>query len=69
MAVKIDLLKCTGCGQCLYICPVGVLNVEDMKCRVGEGCTSCGECVEKCLWQAITLEEGSTKKKRNGNHP
>jgi ferredoxin len=64
MGVKIDLLKCVGCGQCPYICPVGVLSVEDMKCRVREGCISCGMCVDTCHWQAITLEDGPNKGKR-----
>jgi NAD-dependent dihydropyrimidine dehydrogenase PreA subunit len=64
MGVKIDPLKCVGCGQCTYVCPVDVLRVEDMKCRVREGCISCGECVERCHWQAITLEDGRGKKKK-----
>ena len=55
MGVKVDLLKCTGCGACTLECPVGVLYVEDMKCRVMEGCISCGKCVDRCQWQAITL--------------
>ncbi len=57
MGVKIDLLKCVGCGACTFVCPVGVLAVEDMKCRVKEGCISCGECVDVCQWRAITLED------------
>jgi ferredoxin len=70
MGVKVDLLKCVGCGQCTYICPVGVLSVEDMKCRVREGCISCGECVEICHWQAITLENGVGQKRgANANNP
>jgi ferredoxin len=65
MGVKIDPLRCTGCGQCTLICPVGVLRVEDMKCQVSEGCISCGECMARCYWQAITLEgrPGDKKKK------
>jgi ferredoxin len=62
MGVKIDTLKCTGCGACTYECPVGVLVVEDMKCRVKEGCISCGKCVERCHWQAITLLKDKTGK-------
>ena len=63
MGVKIDVLKCVGCGACTYVCPVGVLAVEDMKCRVKEGCTSCGACVEMCHWQAITLQNKKARKK------
>ncbi len=63
MGVKIDTLKCTGCGGCIYVCPVGVLAIEDMKARVEEGCISCGECVDRCQWQAITLINDKNDKK------
>jgi NAD-dependent dihydropyrimidine dehydrogenase PreA subunit len=64
MGVKIDTLRCTGCGACVYICPVGVLEVEDMKCRVSEGCITCGLCVDRCQWHAITLIKEPIKKKK-----
>jgi electron transfer flavoprotein alpha subunit len=65
MGVKIDTLRCTGCEACVYVCPVGVLIVEDdMKCHVGEGCISCGLCVDRCQWQAITLTDDKPGKKR-----
>jgi electron transfer flavoprotein alpha subunit len=57
MVVEVDLLKCVGCGACIYVCPVGVLTVIDMKCRVKEGCIACGDCVDACHWQAIKLED------------
>lgn len=63
MGVRIDVLRCVGCGACTYVCPVGVLAVEDMKCRVKEGCISCGKCVEMCHWQAITLQNKKARKK------
>lgn len=63
MGVKVDTLKCVGCGACNFVCPVGVLYIDDMKCRVKEGCISCGACVERCHWQAITLDEESGDKK------
>jgi len=63
MGVKIDTLKCTGCGACTYICPVEVLEVVDMKCKVNPGCISCGKCVPVCNWTAITLEDKPAKKK------
>ena len=63
MGVKIDTLKCVGCEACIYVCPVGVLELVDMKSHVNEGCISCGECVKVCNWQAITLIKEPAKKK------
>jgi len=54
MAVTIDLEKCTGCGTCTYLCPAGVLYVEDGKCRQQDGCVSCGNCIAICPVQAIS---------------
>lgn len=62
MGVKIDTTRCTGCGACLYVCPVGVLEIVDMKCRVNEGCISCGKCINACSFFAIILEEEPEKK-------
>jgi len=45
------------------VCPVGVLEVADMKARVNPGCISCGLCVPACTWGAITLEKEPPKKK------
>jgi ferredoxin len=63
MSIKIDLLKCIGCGACTYVCPVEVLEIIDMKCRVAEGCISCGKCVPACTFEAITLVKEPKKKK------
>ena len=56
---RIDTLKCVGCEACIYVCPVSVLEVEDMKCRVKEGCIGCGACVDACNWRAITMVDES----------
>jgi ferredoxin len=66
MGVKIDTLRCVGCGACTFVCPVSVLFVVDMKCRVEEGCISCGLCVDQCHWQAITLIDEPDLKKKPG---
>jgi ferredoxin len=63
MGVIIDRLKCTGCGACIYICPVNVLELVDMKSTVNPGCISCGKCVDVCTFKAITLVKEPAKKK------
>lgn len=61
MVAEIDEVKCTGCGNCLYVCPVGVLEIVGTKCRVNEGCTSCGICVDLCDFKAITVPDRKPK--------
>ena len=60
---RVDTLKCVGCGECTYVCPVGVLEVVDTKCRVNEECIGCGACVDVCNWRAITLLDEKDQKK------
>ncbi len=60
---RVDTLKCVGCGECTYVCPVGVLEVVDTKYRVNEGCIGCGACVDVCNWRAITLLDEKDQKK------
>jgi electron transfer flavoprotein alpha subunit len=67
MGVKIDTLRCTGCEACVYVCPVGVLFVEDMKCRVADGCISCGLCVDRCQWRAIALIDEKPRKRKGAS--
>jgi ferredoxin len=57
MTIKIDRLRCIGCGACTYICPVEALEVVDMKCAVNDKCISCGKCVTTCTWEALTLDK------------
>jgi NAD-dependent dihydropyrimidine dehydrogenase PreA subunit len=54
--VNVTLEKCTGCGECVNICPVEVFQLgPDEKTdpyQAGEciGCMSCVEiCPEKCI--------------------
>jgi len=40
--------KCTKCGVCLKVCPVGAIMLEP-HLLIGEGCTRCGKCMEGCV--------------------
>ncbi len=55
----VDKNKCEGCGECVEVCPVEVLELEDEKAVVAneEECLGCESCVEVCEQEAITVEE------------
>ncbi len=53
--VKIDRLKCDGCGVCVESCPFGVLVIKDKKATIvkPEMCRDCQVCVQICPNEAI----------------
>ena len=51
--VKIDNDKCTGCGICVDVCPVGAIKVENQKAIISEECAECAVCIDQCPNQAI----------------
>jgi electron transfer flavoprotein alpha subunit len=56
LGLKIDQIKCQGCGLCISACPFGCLSMQDSIVRVNEGCTLCGACREACPSGAVSLE-------------
>ena len=56
MAVVVDQSKCTGCGECIAVCPVESLSMADSLCIVDEStCADCGACVDVCAAGALSL--------------
>jgi NAD-dependent dihydropyrimidine dehydrogenase PreA subunit len=55
--ITVDKDKCTGCGECVDICPAEVLEMVDDKSEPThiEECLGCERCVETCPEEAITL--------------
>ncbi len=53
----IDLLSCTGCGDCVVACPAEVLSLINGKAAVTtpEQCNYCGACETVCPVNAIFL--------------
>ncbi|UCC95771.1 MAG: 4Fe-4S dicluster domain-containing protein [Candidatus Omnitrophota bacterium] len=57
--IKIDVEKCTGCGDCIPNCPEGALQLIDGKARLISDlfCDGLGACIGSCPVDAITIEE------------
>ncbi|MBP1730089.1 MAG: 4Fe-4S ferredoxin iron-sulfur binding domain protein [Deltaproteobacteria bacterium] len=53
---------CTGCGDCIEICPVDAVRMEDDVARVDlDWCIGCGVCISRCPTKAIRLVEKADK--------
>lgn len=53
--LKINALKCIGCGLCEKLCPMRNITLTDGLAVPGDRCTMCYRCVSRCPKQAITL--------------
>ena len=54
LTMKVDQEKCTGCGSCEEVCPVGAAKLEDALSKIdAKVCIGCGECMTVCPEKAI----------------
>jgi len=52
--VRIDSIKCTGCGYCVEVCPQQAITINnDVAVINQELCVDCGTCVAICPVNAI----------------
>lgn len=52
--VGIDSIKCTGCGNCVDVCPQQAITIDSNVAVVNqELCVQCGACVAICPTSAI----------------
>ncbi|MFP4589111.1 MAG: FAD-binding protein [Candidatus Acetothermia bacterium] len=65
--INIDQEKCTGCGQCIKVCPTDAISLSEKDLAEVDRslCISCGACVSVCPTEAISTEiapqRGDTK--------
>lgn len=57
--IVVDKDKCTGCGECISVCPGSVYEFDENDKSEPvrpEDCTECCSCVEVCPESAITVD-------------
>jgi electron transfer flavoprotein alpha subunit len=57
MKAIVDIEKCTVCGVCQDVCPVGAITVSETAAEISDECTLCGMCVDTCEFGALSLPE------------
>jgi NAD-dependent dihydropyrimidine dehydrogenase PreA subunit len=60
VTLEYDAERCTGCRQCVAVCPQGVFEMEGKKAVVVDknACMECGACSLNCAGQAIEMSPG-----------
>lgn len=54
--IAVDIDRCTGCGQCVSVCPTGAISVRDNRVQVADKlCTGCQACVRACPQGALVF--------------
>jgi ferredoxin-type protein NapH len=56
VAISLDSTKCTGCKECLRVCPMGLDKLEDI--GYSSDCIVCGRCVDACETGALEVHFG-----------
>jgi NAD-dependent dihydropyrimidine dehydrogenase PreA subunit len=59
--LRLDRDACTGCRQCVAVCPHGALDMaDDRKARIADldACMECGACVTNCESEALAVKAG-----------
>ncbi len=56
MGIRVETELCTGCGNCVAVCPLGIVEMVNDVAVIGDGCNLCGACRDACSFDAIVIE-------------
>jgi len=55
--VRVEAEECVGCENCVPVCPVEAISMQDGKAVIDQDtCTECESCVPVCPVDAIKVE-------------
>jgi len=55
LKATVDQEKCTGCGQCVDVCPIEAIELDNDIVLISDECIECGACTVVCPTEAISL--------------
>lgn len=55
-----DTDRCTGCRQCMAVCPHAVFAAAEKTVRIADrdACMECGACAKNCPEEALSVRAG-----------
>ncbi len=54
--LEFNNLKCTSCGECIDMCPVAAIRIENQTVVFDFGvCVTCEACIDACPQQALQM--------------
>jgi len=57
LVAVVDSEKCTGCGTCEEVCPIGAIALDGIARVDPTKCDGCGRCVTECPQDALSLQK------------
>lgn len=59
--IEVIVEKCTGCGNCVDVCPYEAISIVDNTAIIDlDACTLCGACIAECPFDALFLRREET---------
>ncbi len=68
MGIRVETEACTGCGNCVDVCPFGIVEMVDDIAVIGDGCNLCGACVDVCAFDAIIIDAPAEEAPADDSH-